>query len=226
MAADRPKQYLSLAGRTVIEHSLDRLLSHPAIVGAVVAVSPDDGYWADLSYPHKKRHDKTLWVAEGGRERCDSVLNALRCLHDHAADDDWVLVHDAARPCVRREDIDALIQQASAHPCGGILAVAAHDTIKQAGPGREIRSTVDRSTLWHAQTPQMFRLAALANTLEQALAAGVTVTDEASAMEWAGHSPLLVAGHTDNIKITRPEDLALAEFYLANPESSSSREAV
>ncbi len=211
MVADRPKQYLPLAGRTVIEHSLDRLLSHPVIAGAVVAISPGDSYWRDLNY----QHDKPLWVAEGGRERCDSVLNALRCLHEHAAADDWVLVHDAARPCVRREDIDALIQQAGAHPSGGILAVAAHDTIKQAGPDHEIRTTIDRSTLWHAQTPQMFRLGALAETLERALAAGLTVTDEASAMEWAGHSPLLVAGHNDNIKITRPEDLALAAFYLS-----------
>jgi len=210
MAADRPKQYLPLAGRTVIEHSLDRLLSHPAILGAVVAISGNDGYWADLGY----RHDKPLWIAEGGRERCDSVLNALRRLREHVADDDWALVHDAARPCVRAQDIDALIRQAGAHPCGGILAVAARDTIKRAGPHNEIHATVDRSTLWHAQTPQMFRVGPLADTLQRALQAGVTLTDEASAMEWAGQAPLLVTGHNDNIKITSPEDLALAEFYL------------
>jgi 2-C-methyl-D-erythritol 4-phosphate cytidylyltransferase len=210
MAADRPKQYLPLAGRSVIEHSLDRLLDHPRIRGGVVAVSAMDGYWPQLHY----RHQKPLWIAAGGAERCDSVLSALRVLSAHAAPDDWVLVHDAARPCLRRGDVDQLITAGSAHAVGGILAVPVRDTIKQAGAGNLIAATVDRSSLWHAQTPQMFRLEDLRAALTQALAAQAVITDEASALEWVGRQPLLVEGHADNIKITRPEDLALAEFYL------------
>ncbi|HEC20103.1 MAG TPA: 2-C-methyl-D-erythritol 4-phosphate cytidylyltransferase [Gammaproteobacteria bacterium] len=223
MAADRPKQYLPLAGRTVLEHSLDRLLNHPLISGAVVAISGDDEYWAGLEY----RHAKPLRVAPGGAERCDSVRNALRVLLETAQADDWVLVHDAARPCVRETDISQLIARCTQHPVGGILAVAARDTLKQAAESREdtaisstiatttIATTIDRSHLWHAQTPQMFRLGVLHDVLSRARAAGVSLTDEASALEWAGQAPLLVEGHEDNIKITRPGDLALAEFFLS-----------
>lgn len=210
MAADRPKQYLPLAGRTVIEHSLDRLLNHPKIAGAVVAISPGDEYWAGLNY----YHEKPLWLATGGAERSLSVLNALIVLGDHAADGDWVLVHDAARPCLRSEDVDRLLVRCLEHPVGGILAVPVKDTLKKAGPDGEIVDTVDRTALWHAQTPQMFRLGELRTALEQAVAAQVLVTDEASALERLGGKPLLVEGHADNLKITRPEDLALAEFYL------------
>jgi 2-C-methyl-D-erythritol 4-phosphate cytidylyltransferase len=210
MAADRPKQYLPLAGRSVIEHSLDRLLDHPRISAGVVAISAADGYWPQLRY----RHQKPLWVAAGGAERCDSVLSALQVLSEHAAPDDWVLVHDAARPCLRSTDVDRLITACSDHTVGGILAVPVRDTIKQAGADNLIAATVDRSRLWHAQTPQMFRLEDLRKALEQALAAGALITDEASALEWVGGQPLLVEGHADNIKITRPEDLAVAEFYL------------
>lgn len=210
MAADRPKQYLPLAGRTVLEHSLDRLLNHPRISGAVLAISSGDDYWPGLDY----HPEKPLWLAAGGTERCHSVLNALAALSEHAAETDWVLVHDAARPCVRSGDVDRLLDACAQHPVGGILAVPVKDTLKKAGPGGEIVETVDRADLWHAQTPQMFRLGELRAALEQALAAQVLVTDEASALECLGHKPLLVEGHADNLKITRPEDLALAEFYL------------
>lgn len=221
MAADRPKQYLPLAGKTVIEHSLDRLLSHPLIAGAVVVISSGDEYWPDLNYSHKK----TVQLAPGGKERCDSVLNALQVLQQTASENDWVLVHDAARPCVRTEDIDALIQQCKEHTVGGILAVPVKDTIKQSvgsGSSNNISTTVDRSLLWHAQTPQMFCLDMLRDALSQALADGASITDEASALEWAGHAPLLVEGHGDNIKITCPEDLPLAEFYFSQLGSTSS----
>jgi 2-C-methyl-D-erythritol 4-phosphate cytidylyltransferase len=211
MGGEHPKQYLTLTGRTVIEHSLTRLLDHPGIAGAVVAISAADSNWAGLDY----RHHKSLQIAIGGRERGDSVLNALRVLEDMANVDDWVLVHDAARPCLRHEDIDQLMRHCWAHPVGGILAIPVKDTLKRAGVAGEIDETIDRTALWHAQTPQMFRLGALRHALEQALAAGAVVTDEASAMERAGQQPLLVEGHADNIKITRPEDLALATFYLA-----------
>lgn len=227
MAADRPKQYLPLAGRTVIEHSLDALLNHPDISAAVVAISASDGYWADLNYLHGNRHGKqqvkNVQMAIGGAERCDSVLNALRLLADTANENDWVLVHDAARPCLRQGDISRLIEGCKNHPVGGILAVPVKDTIKQsckpsdtqASQDAVIRTTVDRESLWHAQTPQMFRLGMLRDALEQALSDGVLITDEASALEHAGQQPLLIAGHADNLKITCPEDLPLAEFYLS-----------
>ncbi|MCF6211732.1 MAG: 2-C-methyl-D-erythritol 4-phosphate cytidylyltransferase [Gammaproteobacteria bacterium] len=210
MQADRPKQYLPLLGKTVIEHTLQCLLVHPRISGAVIAISSDDGWWPEI----KIKMDTPLWVTEGGAERCHSVLNALQALSAQAADQDWVLVHDAARPCLRSEDIDELIRRCEAHPVGGLLAVPVKDTLKRADAARNVRETVDRNQLWHAQTPQMFRLGPLRDALQQALAANALVTDEASAMELAGHAPLLVEGHADNIKITRPEDLVLAGLYL------------
>ena len=221
MASDRPKQYLSLAGRTVIEHSLNAMLSHPAINGVVLAIASDDGYWAELDYQHKK----SVLLASGGVERCHSVLSALDVLQTTANETDWVLVHDAARPCLRQDDVSQLIECCKHHPVGGILAVPVKDTIKQSSDSGEtntISATVDRSLLWHAQTPQMFRLGVLRDALKQALAAGVVITDEASALEWNGQMPILVEGHGDNIKITRPEDLPLAEFYFSQSRSTSS----
>jgi 2-C-methyl-D-erythritol 4-phosphate cytidylyltransferase len=215
MGANCPKQYLPLAGRSVIEHSLDALLNHSAISGAVVAISEADAYWTDLSY----QHSKPVHTAQGGAERCHSVLNALHVLVDIASADDWVLVHDAARPCVRQDDISQLVERCQSHPVGGILAVPVKDTIKQSFKAAEqntlISKTIDRECLWHAQTPQMFRLGMLRDALAQALSAGVPITDEASALEHAGQHPLLVEGHADNLKITRPEDLPLAEFYIS-----------
>ncbi|HEX22235.1 MAG TPA: 2-C-methyl-D-erythritol 4-phosphate cytidylyltransferase [Chromatiales bacterium] len=210
MQADRPKQYLPLLGKTVIEYTLQRLLAHSCIGGAVVAISSDDCWWPEI----KIETDKPLWVAEGGDERCHSVLNALQTLSARAADQDWVLVHDAARPCLRSEDIDELIHRCAAHPVGGLLAVPVKDTLKRADAVQNVLETVDRNRLWHAQTPQMFRLGPLRDALQQALAANALVTDEASAMERAGQAPLLVEGHADNIKITHPEDLAMADLYL------------
>jgi 2-C-methyl-D-erythritol 4-phosphate cytidylyltransferase len=215
MASDRPKQYLPLAGKTVIEHSLDRLLNHSLISGAVVAISEADEYWSELGSRYTQQSAKPLHIAPGGAERCDSVLNALRVLAAFADENDWVLVHDAARPCLRPADIDTLIQQCQSHPVGGILAVPVKDTIKQADANGAIKTTVDRDSLWHAQTPQMFRLGSLRDALERALAEGAVITDEASALEHVGRQPLLVEGHADNLKITRPEDLPLAEFYFS-----------
>ncbi len=210
MQAERPKQYLPLLGRRVIEHTLQRLLAHPCIGAVVVAISSDDDWWPEVTI----KTDKPLWLAEGGDERCHSVLNALQTLSAQAAERDWVLVHDAARPCLRSENIDELIQRCEAHPVGGLLAVPVNDTLKRADAARNVRETVDRNRLWQAQTPQMFRLGPLRDALQQALAANALVTDEASAMERAGHAPLLVEGHAGNIKITHPGDLALAELYL------------
>lgn len=210
MGADHPKQYLSLLNKTVCEHTLLRLLSVPAIQKIILCLSPDDTWWPQLSL----RGDPRILTVDGGKERCDSVLNGLRFLRSMAADQDWALVHDVARPCVRASDIEALMAATRHHPHGGILATPVRDTLKRAGDHGQIAATVDRTALWHALTPQLFRVGDLTHALEAALAAGATITDEASAIEWAGGHPLLVEGHPDNIKITHPSDLSLAQLYL------------
>lgn len=210
MRADIPKQYLKLGDRTVLEHSLAALCAIDGLAGIVVAIATGDPYWPGLR--HRPRCP--LSVAPGGEERADSVLNALQVLRDRAADGDWVLVHDAARPCVRVDDLRHLVETLRDDPVGGLLAVPVRDTMKQAADDGRCAATVDRGGLWHALTPQMFRLGALREALVAAHTAGVRVTDDAAAMERAGQRPRLVEGHADNIKITRPEDLALAEFYL------------
>jgi len=210
MQADRPKQYLEIAGRPLIEYAISQLMVDPHIEGVVVAISAEDEYWPTLEITL----DKPLWVVEGGVERCHSVLNALQELATRANEEDWVLVHDAARPCVRAEDITQLITKLTHDDIGGLLAVPVRDTMKRAGTNQRVITTEDREGLWHALTPQMFRFGKLRHALEQALEDESLVTDEASAMELAEYEPLLVEGHADNIKVTRPEDLALAAFYL------------
>lgn len=204
MRADRPKQYLPLVGRTLIEHTLDCFLGHPGLRAIVVCLAADDPWWPHLpcaGHPLIQR-------AAGGAERADSVLNGLQCLHEAAVSaGDWVLVHDAARPNLAREDLDRLLAELAEDPVGGLLAVPARDTLKRAGPDGRVVQTVDRSVIWQAYTPQMFRLGALQEALAGALAAGVAVTDESSAMEFAGFAPRLVEGRADNLKVTRPEDL-------------------
>jgi len=214
MGAAVPKQYLPLAGRTVIEHSMARLAALPGVAGLVVALAVDDPYWPTL----KLQLGVPVQRITGGSERCHSVLAALTWLLGVAEANDWVLVHDAARPCVRRADLQRLLDTLADDPIGGLLAIPARDTKKRADANGRILSTVDRTDLWKAQTPQMFRLGALHEALSRAIAAGVLVTDEASAMEYAGLMPRLVEGHSDNIKITRPEDLMLAEFYIAQQD--------
>ncbi len=216
MQADRPKQYLPLHGRTVLEHSLARMAAHPAVTGLVVVISAEDAYWPTLNV----QSDKPLLVVDGGDERCHSVLNGLTALAAQADEGSWVLVHDAARPCVRLDDIDLLLRELSGHACGGLLGLPVADTLKACDEGGAVVRTVDRTGLWRALTPQMFRLGELKEALERALAEGFLVTDEASAMENAGHRPQMVAGHGDNIKITHPQDLRLAELYLAQQEAS------
>lgn len=211
MASQIPKQYLSLNERAVIDHAIERLLLHPAIDGVYVAVADADVRWAATEFAG---HPDLVSVA-GGAERCFSVLNALEKLQQRADPEDWVLVHDAARPCVRREDIDRLITRVSDHAVGGLLGLPVNDTMKRTNAAGSIESTVERKYLWHAYTPQMFRVGLLAAALQEALAAGFLVTDEASAIEFAGHQPVMVEGHADNLKITRPDDLALASHFLA-----------
>lgn len=154
-------------------------------------------------------------ICAGGRERSDSVLNALQSLQGLADEQDWVLVHDAVRPCVRLDDIARLLQEVADHPCGGLLAVPVSSTLKRSDAAGDIVATLPRDHVWQAATPQAFRLGALRQALQAAVQAGVAITDEASAMELAGHAPRLVRGSADNIKITYPEDLLLAELILA-----------
>ncbi|HQU15122.1 MAG: 2-C-methyl-D-erythritol 4-phosphate cytidylyltransferase [Chromatiales bacterium 21-64-14] len=210
MGAELPKQYLELAGRRVLEHTLNRLAADPRIVGIVVALGADDTLWPRVDPPQSV----TLLTVTGGAERCHSVLNALDHLAERADEHDWVLVHDAARPCLRVADLARLIDTLTEDPVGGLLALPVHDTMKRASADRRVLDTVNRDGLWHALTPQMFRLGALRAALKAAIAAGFLVTDEAAAMEWSGHRPRLVEGSGDNLKITRPEDLPLAEYYL------------
>lgn len=211
MAGAVPKQYLPLHGRTVLEHTLDALFSCKRISAVVLALAAADRHWPALQARYAGR---PLHCIRGGRERCHTVLRALERLVEEARASDWVLVHDAARPCVRVADVDALMDSLGTDSDGGLLGVPVADTMKRIGADGRITATVERGGLWHAQTPQMFRLGQLHAALEAALAAGVLVTDEAAAMERAGHRPRMVCGHRDNIKITVPEDLALAEFYL------------
>ncbi|MGE6232336.1 2-C-methyl-D-erythritol 4-phosphate cytidylyltransferase [Aeromonas media] len=204
MGADCPKQYLTLAGKTILEHTLGCLLSHPAIVRVIVALAPHDEWFEQLAVAA----DPRVLRVEGGSERAYSVLNAL-----HVAEGKWVLVHDAARPCLTQGDLDALI--ASAMACdGAILGSRVRDTMKRTDGAGNIVATVEREQLWHALTPQMFPTGTLKRALEEGLVLGALITDEASAMERAGFTVKMVEGRADNIKVTRPEDLSLAELFL------------
>lgn len=213
MGSDTPKQYLSLNNKTILEHTLNVFDKHHSISEIVVAISKGDEYWPTLNI----NLSKPLHIAHGGNERCDSVLNGLKFLENKANDDDWVLVHDAARPCLRHEDLTLLLESLIDNEVGGILAVPVRDTMKRSS-NNLIKETVDREGLWHALTPQMFRFGLLKYAIESALNQNEVITDEASAIELAGHQPVLVEGHADNIKITRPEDLALAAFFLRQAE--------
>ena len=216
MGNSQPKQYLPLQGKPILQHTLERL-SLPRIKGIVVCIAENDSDWQTLTLP------ETIISVIGGTERCHSVLNGLQALQQHAQPNDWVLVHDAARPCVRPSDIDKLMTQLAEHPVGGLLAIPVRDTMKRVaafepmGTGKqevEVVETVNRENLWHALTPQMFRLAALTFALQNVLNQHEIVTDESQAMEKLGHRPVLIEGHADNIKVTLPQDLKLAELYL------------
>jgi 2-C-methyl-D-erythritol 4-phosphate cytidylyltransferase len=202
-----PKQYMPLAGRTVIECSLAPFLADSRCAGAVIAIAANDRRFGGLALAKEPR----LRTVTGGQQRADSVLSALESLQ--APDDDWVLVHDAARPCVSRGEIDALLLAAGTDAVGGLLAVPLSDTLKREQSGR-VRETPSRESLWRALTPQMFRLGALRSALQAARDAGRSPTDEAQALEWAGQQPVLVAGSPQNIKITTAADLELAAAIL------------
>jgi len=210
MGADRPKQYLPLAGKRVIEHTLARLASHPRIAKIVVAIGAEDDYWREVRLPEQAEVQRV----EGGAKRCHSVFNGLEAIKHAAGENDWVLVHDAARPCLRVADIEHLITTLVAHPVGGILGIPVADTMKRSRADGTIVETVCRDNLWRAVTPQMFRFGMLYDALGRANRANALITDEASAIEWAGLAPRMVEGRADNIKITQPQDLKLAELFL------------
>lgn len=217
LGADRPKQYVALRGRPILLHTLDRLASYPRLRGILVGIGADDAYWPTLNVSTPK----LLGTYVGGEQRAQTVLNGLEALARHAGPNDWVLVHDAARPCLRHADIDRLLAAVAGHADGGLLALPLSDTLKRADLTGSVSETVTRTGLWRALTPQAFPIAALRDALDAALRAGIEITDEASAMEYTGARPRLVPGHADNIKITLPGDLALAELYLREQENES-----
>ncbi len=214
MGSDTPKQYLSLSGKTIIEHTLQRLSQIENIRGIVVAIAEDDAWWPQLHIECRT----PLTIVKGGAERCHTVQNALQSLQAQCTDTDWVLVHDAARPCVQVTDIQLLMNTLAEHETGGLLGLPVRDTMKRTDDKDCVSETVERDGLWHALTPQMFRYGVLSKALDKALQDQFLVTDEASAIEHAGYAPQMVEGHGDNIKITRPEDLALAHFYLQHQD--------
>lgn len=210
MAADRPKQYLKIADQTILEHTINCFLSHPVFETVFLGLAQDDQHWEGL--PLSK--DRRIKTYIGGDERVDSVLNGLAAMSDRAQPNDWVWVHDAARPCLSHADIDALIRALENCDDGALLGVPIHDTVKRVDLDNKVEITVDREGLWRAMTPQVFRFTELKQALTQSLADKVGVTDEASAIEHMGNKPVLVQGSPHNIKVTRPSDLKVAARTL------------
>ncbi|MBL6734629.1 MAG: 2-C-methyl-D-erythritol 4-phosphate cytidylyltransferase [Shewanellaceae bacterium] len=209
MLMESPKQYLKIGDKTILEYAVESLLAHPRIEQVVVALHAEDRFFAELALAE----DPRVLVTQGGSERASSVLNAL---HEQTeiTPSTWALVHDAARPCLTRTDLDTLIDACDAQCVGGVLATPVRDTLKRSNMSQQVVGTVCRQSLWHALTPQLFPWFDLRQALSQALADGVEVTDEASAMEWSGHTVQLVPGRLDNIKVTHPTDLGLVEAIL------------
>ena len=226
MGSITPKQYLTVNGTAVISYALQRLSAVAAIEKIVVVLHPDDNYWQQLNLTSitdsvknsdsafNSSPDHRICCAVGGDERYQSVLNGLDHIQSEAKFDDWVLVHDAVRPCVRSADIEKLIAELSEHPVGGLLGSPVDNTLKQVDADGNVITTMDRAELWNALTPQMFRYDILRTGLRQVISEQLLVTDEASAIERLGHKPKMVAGSKDNIKITHQSDLALASNIL------------
>jgi 2-C-methyl-D-erythritol 4-phosphate cytidylyltransferase len=207
----RPKQHMALAGRTVLEVALQLFVDDGRCAGIALALDPDA--YADAAL--RGRLDAKVQTVAGGALRCESVRLALHALEARAAADDWVLVHDAARACLSRRDLDRLLELGAGEAAGALLAVPVSDTLKQSDAAQLAERTVERSGLWQALTPQMFRCGPLRSALQHARAAGRTPTDEAQAMEWQGARAKLVAALDSNPKITNPEDLRLVAALCA-----------
>lgn len=221
MLSSTPKQYLPIKDQTVLAHTLARLSAIASIQRIILVLNPHDTHWSSLQatgLSEDEGTDNRIMTCHGGEDRWQSVLNGLQALSAFAEDDDWVLVHDGVRPCVRVADVLSLLEITATDEVGGLLAVPVSDTLKRAIRSEEglqhVATTVDRQAMWCASTPQLFRLGMLRRCLQDAATAGVVLTDEASALEWAGYRPVLVPCHKDNIKITHPDDLMLAELIL------------
>jgi len=212
MSSGMPKQYALLGGRPMIQHAVHRLCAHPRIEQVFVVLAPGDERFAALDW--SACGDKLSALYCGGETRAASVFNGLLAANDAFEAEDWVLVHDAARPCLAAADIDRLLEGVGDDSVGGLLAVPVADTLKRANAENEVLQTEDRDHLWRAQTPQMFRYRVLVEALRRADIA--VVTDEAGAVEQVGARPKLVQGSATNIKVTYPEDIALAELIIAN----------
>lgn len=212
---DIPKQYLEVAGQSLIAHALDALLSHPRVAGAMVALGADDTHWPGWT----ERRGKPVRTCTGGADRAASVLAALHALEPVAGDDVLVLVHDAARPNLDTGDLDRLIDAALQDGQGALLAAPVRDTLKRIDDDGRSAGTEPRERLWRALTPQAARLDVLREALESARDAGILVTDEAMALERMGHRPRLVEGRDDNIKVTTPADRELVDYLLSSRAS-------
>jgi len=206
-----PKQYLPIAGKPVLAHAIEAVNLFPEVAGMTVAIAADDGLFADRI----DMRQAGIETVTGGASRAESVLNGLESILERHPDVEWVLVHDAARPCLERVCVERLLREGLECADGALLAIPVRDTLKQADGAGHASGTVDRVGLWAAQTPQLFPVQALATALRSMLDAGETPTDEAAAMERAGARPLLVMGSPANIKITLPDDLRIAEAWFA-----------
>jgi 2-C-methyl-D-erythritol 4-phosphate cytidylyltransferase len=221
MGSTIPKQYLTIDGAPLILHALRRLSAVSEIQKIIVVIHSEDNQWAKLQESISEEFENRIITVMGGDERYQSVLNGLPALTELAANDDWVLVHDAVRPCVRTSDIENLISKVSLHPVGGLLGSAVDNTLKKVGADLTVIETVNRDSYWNALTPQMFRFAQLKASIQAVVVSGEHVTDEAAAMEVAGFKPIMVAGRKDNIKITVESDLLLASRILKNQASDN-----
>lgn len=210
MQSSVPKQYLSVLGKTILEHTLSVFTESDFIQQVMVCLPENDTVFDSLNLLDSNK----VTTTPGGDSRARSVFNGLQAINADA--NDWVLVHDAARPCFTQKLLGTLIEELADDEIGGIMAMPAKDTLKLSDPDNRINTTVDRSTIWQAQTPQMFRYHLLSEALSLALKQSVEITDEASAIEWAGYQPKLVVGEASNLKVTTPDDLALVEFLLSN----------
>lgn len=211
MSADTPKQYLKINHKTILEHTLDRFLSDERFEKIVIALNGSDQKFKALALTHPK-----IVTCTGGVERCHSVLNGLLALQDSVQAEDWILVHDAARPCLQKRDLNKLIDALSNHPVGGLLGVPVRNTVKRVNEKNEVIETIDRNELWQALTPQMFRYKKLHDALQIAIKKKINITDDAAAIELIGEKPLMIPGDPANIKITHPIDLFFAENFLKN----------
>jgi len=210
MDGETPKQYIKLKNHTIIEHAVSVFTNHPKISQVVVVLHADDTQWSSIDISESEKIITTI----GGETRADSVMQGLERLQETASPNDWILVHDAARPCLTTETLDRLIESLRDHRIGGLLAIPVADTLKKVDADHSVQETVSRKKLWAAQTPQLFRFAILYDAMKKALASDHLITDESSAIEFSGEHPIVIKGDPKNIKITRPEDVTLAENYL------------